>query len=399
MTVAPSETFCIYPWIHLYINPDGSVLPCCVADYSKHMGNVRHNSIEQIWNNEKYKSMRQKMMRGRKCEECSGCYAVEAAGNQSTRQAKNKQYSHLINLINKTNANGSMPELTLRHFDVRWSNICNFKCRSCSSTYSSTWAQEDNAQGANKPIHIIAGGVDNDDLYNQFLPHFSNIETFYFAGGEPLLTDKHYDILEHLITNGKANVKIEYNTNLSNLTYKGKSVLELWNKFLDIQVFASLDSYGTRAEYIRAGTDWKLIENNIKQIKEKCPHVKLNSSSVISSFNVNTIPEFLDYLFDNNLFDRDTYSPSFYNIINPSFYSFNILPDNLKVKIVEKLQNSIMKYNRHIRKEIISVINNLSNSNYSQELHNQFLKTTKHYDSIRKQNFLKTFPELMELER
>jgi hypothetical protein len=58
-----------------------------------------------------------------------------------------------------------------------------------------------------------------------------------------------------------------------------------------------------------------------------------------------------------------------------------------------------MKYNRHIRKEIISVINNLSNSNYSQELHDQFLKTTKHYDSIRKQNFLKTFPELMELER
>ena len=381
----------------MYVNPDGSVLPCCVADYSKHMGNVRHNNIEQIWNNDKYKSMRQKMLRGRKCEECEGCYAVESAGNQSTRQAKNKQYAHLINLINKTHANGSMPEMTLRHFDVRWSNICNFKCRSCSSTYSSTWAQEDNAQGANKPIHIIAGGVDNDNLYEQFLPHFSDIETFYFAGGEPLLTDKHYDILEHLIKQGKANVQIEYNTNLSNLAYKGKSVLDLWNRFSNIQVFASLDSYGSRAEYIRAGTDWELIKSNIKNIREKCPHVKLNSSSVISAFNVSTIPEFLDHLFDNELFDRENYNPSFYNIINPNFYSFNILTDSIKNNIVNKLQGSMMNYNRHIKREIQGVINNLQNSTYSKKLHEQFLKTTKHYDSIRQQKFAETFPELKEL--
>ena len=54
-------------------------------------------------------------------------------------------------------------------------NICNFKCRSCSSTYSSTWAQEDNAQGEKKPIFILADGNDNDKLYNQFLKntHFT----------------------------------------------------------------------------------------------------------------------------------------------------------------------------------------------------------------------------------
>lgn len=382
----------------MYVNPDGSVLPCCVADYSKHMGNVRHNTVEQIWNNDKYRSMRQKMLRGRKCEECSGCYAVESAGNQSTRQAKNKQYAHLLKLINNTNANGSLSELTLRHFDVRWSNICNFKCRSCSSTYSSTWAQEDNSLGANKPVHIIAGGIDNDNLYKQFLPHFAEIETFYFAGGEPLLTDKHYDILEHLIKEGRTDVQIEYNTNLSNLKYKDKSVLDLWNKFTNIQVFASLDSFGSRAEYIRSGTDWNLIESNIKSIKENCPHVRLNSSSVISLFNVNTIPEFLDYLFDKELFDENNYNPSFYNIINPSFYSFNAIPDELKNSTINKLEKKLLMYNRHIRKEIIGVINNLKSSNHDIKLQEQFIKTTDHYDSIRKQNFESTFPELKNLK-
>ena len=47
-----NKSFCIYPWIHMYVNPDGSVLPCCVGEYDKHLGNVRENTIEEIWNND-----------------------------------------------------------------------------------------------------------------------------------------------------------------------------------------------------------------------------------------------------------------------------------------------------------------------------------------------------------
>lgn len=387
-----SKTICIYPWIHIYANPDGSVLPCCVADHHKHLGNVRENTLEEIWNGEKYKAIRKKMIAGERCEECRGCYQQEDNGVESVRQSKNLVYEKYFDLVSKTNEDGSLDEMTLRHFDIRWSNICNFKCLSCSSTYSSTWATEDNAHGANKPVYIIAGGTDNDNLYIQFEPHFKNIETFYFAGGEPLITDKHYNILEHLIKIGRTDVKLEYNTNLSALKYKNKSVIDLWKQFSNIQVHASIDSWGDRAEYIREGTVWKDIEENILKIKNEVPHVHLNTGSVISVFNVYTIPEFIDYMIERGLFDKSSYSPFFYNIINPEHYSANVLDDNLKNLILNKLYS--VDYGDKINSQIDKVISYIKNSNYNPSLREEFLKNTNYYDHIRNRNFLETFPEL-----
>ena len=387
-----SKTICIYPWIHIYANPNGSVLPCCVADPHKHMGNVRDNTIEEIWNGDQYKTMRQKMLAGERCEECSGCYRQEDSGIESIRQGKNKTYSEHMHLINDTNPDGSLSAMTLKHFDIRWSNICNFKCRSCSSTYSSTWAQEDNANGHNKPVYIIAGGDNNDTLYDQFVPHFADIETFYFAGGEPLVTDKHYDILEHLISIGRTDVKIEYNTNLSILKYKQKSVIDLWKHFSNVLVRASIDSWGERAEFIREGTEWAVIENNIRTIQKEVPHVKLETGSVISVFNMYTIPEFLDYLFKNKLFNQQTYSPYFYNIITPEIFSADILDNNIKNLIINKL--SSVDYGEKINRQIQKVITYVKNSTYNPELKEQFLNSTFYFDNIRNRNFLETFPEL-----
>ena len=391
-----SKTFCIYPWIHMYVNPDGSVLPCCVGHHHSHLGNVREKSVEEIWNDEPYKLMRKNMINGIQCKECVGCYKMEQSGVESVRQSKNKVYQEFVSLVDKTNPDGSLPTMDLKHFDVRWSNICNFKCRSCSSTYSSTWAQEDNAQGKSKPIYILAGGNDNDHLYDQFKPYLKGIKTFYFAGGEPLLTDKHYEILEHLIETGNTDVEIEYNTNLSNLVYKGKSVIDLWNKFSKVKVGASFDSWGDRAEYIREGTEWSKVVDNIMAIRQQAPHVELNTGSVISVFNITTIPEFLQYMIDNKLMVNGYY-PHFYNIINPDFYSVSVLPESVKEQIIKKLEKNSSSFNNHINKEIKKVISYLENSKYDKTLHEQFLSVTEYYDSIRNRKFAETFPELLEL--
>jgi hypothetical protein len=281
--------------------------------------------------------------------------------------------------------------MNLRYFDVRWSNICNFKCRSCSGTYSSSWATEEKRSN----VYIFAGGNSNDNLYEQFFPYLKDIEEFYFAGGEPLLTDKHYDILEYLISIGKTNVKLRYNTNLSSLTYKGKSVLNLWKHFPNVNIDASLDSWGNRAEYIREGTDWDLIERNIKNIQQNTPHVNLQINSVISVFNISTTAEFYSYLIDNNIFNKDTFYPNFYNLLNPDCYSVNVIPEELKITIKDKL-NSV-SISKNIDQKIQDIIKFLDSSSYNQKLHDQFIEKTKYYDSIRNRNFAKTFPEISNL--
>ena len=78
--VMTSKTFCILPWIHTYVNPDGSVLPCCIGDYAQHLGNVQQSKVIEIWNSEKYQNMRQKMLSGERCTECVACYNNEDAG-------------------------------------------------------------------------------------------------------------------------------------------------------------------------------------------------------------------------------------------------------------------------------------------------------------------------------
>ena len=368
------------------MNPDGSALPCCVADHHSHMGNVRTNTIKEIWNSEQYKTMRLNMLNGTPCNECKGCYSNEEKNLLSTRQNVNDRYSQHIPLADLTNEDGSLDEMHLKHFDVRWSNICNFKCRSCSHTYSSSWAKED---GLDK-IYIFAGGNDNDLLYNQFEPYFKNIETFYFAGGEPLLTDKHYEILEYLIENDKTDVLLDYNTNLSKLTYKNKNILDLWKKFKNVKIHASVDSYGDRAEYIREGTDWNTIKNNLLTVKEVTPHVQLQTGSVISAFNLFTIPEFLDEM--KEIFGN-SYSPFFYTIINPDYYSADVLDDSFKNLLLKKLMD-YQPFNTGVQLEVEKVIQYIKKSTYNEQLKETFIQHNLHYDKKRNRNFAETFPEL-----
>ena len=394
MTAEPSNTFCVLPWIHIYANPDGSVLPCCVAEHHIHMGNVQENSLIEIWNNDKYRELRTNMLTGQRSTQCSSCYRSEDRGVKSVRQDFNKRFDKYIGYNKLTRPDGSLAEMSLRYFDVRWSNICNFKCRSCSSTYSSSWATEDNQNGNNKKVFIFAGGPSNDLLYYQFLPHFENIEEFYFAGGEPLLTDKHYDILNHLIKIGRTDVKLTYNTNLSNLKYKNQSVIDLWKQFKQVEVYASLDSWGPRAEYIREGTEWAVIEDNIKTIRRELPNLNLQMSSVISAFNLYTLTDFLDYLFENKIFSVEKFWPSFYNIMNPYYYSSQIFDDAEKAKIVKKLSSK--SYGRYLDSQIANVINYVNNGNYDPGLKTKFKIETKNFDQIRNRDFESTFPELKD---
>jgi len=387
-----SDTFCILPWIHFYANPDGSVIPCCIADHHLHLGNLRQNSIEDIWNNDRFKNLRKNMLEGKRCEECKACYHAEDSNNTSTRQYYNKKFKKFLYLKDHTDSDGYLKQLKLVYFDIRWSNICNFKCRSCSGTYSSSWATEDVKHGRKRPVYINAGGENNDDLYNQLTPHFKDMEEIYFAGGEPLLTDKHFQMLDYLLENNLTNTELRYNTNLSVLAYKNKSIIEYWKHFKNVNVYVSLDSWGDRAEYIREGTVWNDIVNNLKEIKINLPHVSLQSHTVVSCFNVITFLDFLDYLLDNSLFSLSDFYPTTYNLINPEFYSFNILNDDIKTSIIKKLNSR--NYNEHINRQIETIVHGLEKSTYDNNLRNTFIKTTNYYDKIRDRNFAKTFPEL-----
>ena len=70
-----ASQYCEYPWLSLTVMADGNVVPCTQVSNSEIvLGNVNQNSLEEIWNGEKYKEFRKMHVtgnfpKGHKCKE------------------------------------------------------------------------------------------------------------------------------------------------------------------------------------------------------------------------------------------------------------------------------------------------------------------------------------------
>jgi radical SAM protein with 4Fe4S-binding SPASM domain len=137
----PSATFCIMPWIHIYIDQQGRVGPCCEFESSNLLTDVRRIPIKQIPNSAEYQKLRLAMLAGEKPASCKNCWKREAEGLPSLRQGFTNKFKQFI--VPHTDEDGTI-DFKLRYVDARLSNLCNLKCRMCSGTYSSSIAQEEN---------------------------------------------------------------------------------------------------------------------------------------------------------------------------------------------------------------------------------------------------------------
>jgi hypothetical protein len=109
----------------------------------------------------------------------------------------------------------------------------------------------------------------------------------------------------------------------------------------------------------------------------------------ISLLNIWSVPEILEE-------HRNNFSNfgSYLNLVHwPNYFNLNIMPDDVKVKVIDRLE-SIPKYHDMMwYHHIPGVINFIRNGTYNQQLWNEFLTKIKTHDMYRGQDFSKTFPE------
>jgi radical SAM protein with 4Fe4S-binding SPASM domain len=396
-----NKTFCMFPWIHLYVNTDGEAYPCCTTLYEYPIGNVREQTINELWNSEKLKEVRKKLLAGERVDGCANCYKHESTGGggYSFRNFANNQFGHQYDLVSQTDENGYLPGMHLKYFDVRFSNLCNFKCRTCGDLFSSTWAAESYKQGYGQYPGVTHASNNDPSLLEQFKPHLGNLEMLYFAGGEPLMTPEHYEILQFLIENNSLDLTIRYNSNCSKLRFKDINVIDLWNKFNKVELYGSLDSYGTRAEYMRNGTEWSTILSNLKEVRDTSKNTSISFNCVVSVFNILTLTEFLEHLHEENLINWETTSCSFYKLINPEYYNLNnLLSLELRKQAKRKLGRWLQTVQdgpiRHGAQDIYHFID--TENEPDQEIQKKFKEMTQHFDKIRSESLVNTFPELRE---
>ncbi len=439
-----SKTFCMYPWIHIHAFPSGEAYPCCHAETAHSMGNCRNKSLEEIFYDKPLQQLRHDLLNDIPNPACGRCYEQERMGLFSGRRSANKHHGHNIKKIYDN-------PFELTYWDIRFSNLCNLSCRTCGDIFSSSWYQDQqklveslfvesyydiadpswpkitsvndyknlpdnirnecqNIHGLRIPYQLIkekdknAGpltyaGRWETDMWEQLEPHLDHVEQIYFAGGEPLLMEEHYNILEELVRRERFDVHLIYNTNFTHTKLKTRSVFDYWKLFKKVSVGASLDGEGARAEYIRNGTNWDTVLRNRQEMLEKCPEIDFYISATLSILNALHLPDFHRSWVDQKLIRPQDFNV---NILQgPADYRIDIAPKAYKEKIRQKYLDHLewLKPFDHLQRATVgysSALNFLNNDNSS--LLPEFWKKTHRLDKIRNQNVLDFLPELKELQ-
>ena len=395
-----SDTFCMLPWIHLHAWPDGRAYPCCLGKAEHPVGNFKEKSMKEIWNDEPMRQMRRNMLEDRPCAECGDCYEQESAGFASMRNNSNKNFAQHIDLIDQTLPDGTLPDMKLHYWDVRFSNICNLKCRSCGSIFSSRWYDDDiKLWGKELRPRVQFAGRHEEDVWEQMQEHIPHLDQIYFAGGEPLIMEEHNRILKLLIEKGNTNVRLIYNTNLTELRFKKESVIDLWKHFSNVCVAASLDDMGERAAVIRSGTKWDDVEQNIRDIKRECPHIDFMISPTLSLMNIWNFVKYHRYMIDQGFIEPKDFN---LNILQgPINYRIDLLPAELKQRFKKEFEDHIewLSPRDPIQRAVggfqaaIAFMMSTDNSHMLPE----FWKTVMDLDWARNESLEEVVPELSEI--
>lgn len=402
--LSESKSFCIYPWIHMHAWPTGQAYPCCHATHSPVYGNTREQSLKEIWNGEGMRQLRLDMLAERPNETCAKCYEQEQSGFFSGRQSANKHHGHMIHRIQETKDDGSYDQFHMTYWDIRYSNLCNLRCRSCGHIFSSSWhADQSKLAGgdwaAKHPVLNYAGRTETD-IWEQLVDHIDYVEQIYFAGGEPLMMEEHYNILEELERRGRFDVRLIYNTNFTQVKLKDRYVFDYWKKFENVAVGASLDAMGPHAEYIRKGTDWKVVQRNREMMLQTCPEVDFYISPTLSIMNALHLPDFHKDWVEKGLLKPQDLNV---NILqDPEVYRIDIAPLAMKEKIKDKLEKHLewLRPMDRLNRATVgfeSAINFMMSTDNSR-LIPAFWAKTKQLDAIRNENVLDVIPELVDLK-
>lgn len=388
------------PWVSLNVEPDGNVRTCCMTHAD--IGNLRESTLAEIWNQEGMRRLRLDMLAGRENPNCSQCYELERSEVCSARDVK--KFINHFDLVKRTKPDGTVENLNLAFWDIKFSNLCNLRCRYCTPCRSTSWHEEAVALGWIDPrVPALRTPTRNPaELWAQLEQALPSVEEIYFSGGEPLMAEEHYKVLKALIERRMFHVRLRYNTNFSVTRFRDDDVMRLWDRFEDVRVCASLDASGRRGEYIRKGLDWDQVVANRERMFEDCPRARFEIDAAITAMNVLHFPDFFEDWVAKGFVDPA--QPTGMPLRDPAEHRIQILPRHLKDAALERYERMIERLeSRHGREAVGGTVSRFRGMlqfmmarDMSDHL-DQFREITRALDRSRGENFPEIFPELAGL--
>lgn len=363
------DTICPLPWMHLEISMSGEIRPCCV--YSTRVGNVKDDSLNFTFYNNKMSALRNEFLMGQRPSGCRHCWILENKGLSSNR-------TWHMDLLKKQLLTTDLENPTIKSLDIKPGNTCNFKCRICNPMNSSLFEQESN-KIQNIAVKRYNWAEENSEVMNEIfdlLPNLTNIDMY---GGEPFLIKPLKKLIKQAADLGYAEqMRLHYNSNGS---IYPSDLIEHWKKFKHIDIQFSIDNVGSRFELERGGS-WQEVESNIKKLLAlNLTNVNISIMPAISIMNIFYIDQLLEWAYSLGLPVNPLY------VSNPSGFDLKNLTGNAKQIIVNKFKDHTWPE----LKNILAHIKSIPDSNG-----HEFTKLCRHFDSIRNQNFSISHSEIAE---
>ena len=185
-----NKSFCILPFIHFNGYMDGKAKPCCDSQVKFNDIDLNTMEIDDAFNSNEYKKLRMDMLNDIQNPACKACYDLENQNINSSRLKWNEHHKDKLKKLDKSYFSKKSFKGNVKpdyiSLDLRPSNICNFKCRTCNDGFSSKWQEEkaDFYKVNENTLYFGKEKLSNINKVNFKLNEDSmkNIEILYFDG-------------------------------------------------------------------------------------------------------------------------------------------------------------------------------------------------------------------------
>lgn len=358
-----SPSLCLAKWYQSSINlKAGTTQSChhCLPDKIDSGALSKDPSL--LHNSDQKRKARKQMLIGEQPEECNYCWRIERSSNHySDRSYKSMQdwaWDSRSEVIDKKNV-----KVNPTYLEVAFDNKCNFKCVYCSPSASSKWENEVSQFGPIPQAHynhndieelkaatsasIPAGSPYLEAFWKWWPELYPKLRTFRVTGGEPLLSDEFWRVLDWIEDSPRKDLEFAVNTNLGVPSFLVTRLIEKINilnkKIKKIKIYTSYESAGEQCEYIRHGMKFDSFFKNINRVLEESSA----DFSVMATINILSVPGFVRFI-DSIIGLRQRYNISGHPtriefmltyLRHPSALDFRILPRDIKEFYIDQWRN------------------------------------------------------------
>lgn len=262
---------CKAPFFYIEVFGDGEVYNCCPSYIKYSIGNIYKNSIEEIWNSDKAKTIRKQILSNN-----YSCCHTELCANNSNPALKELEYVSLDGIEFKEEM--SLPKFVKFCHDFE----CNVHCITCRKNI---------ACQSKKELERL-----NSEIDKYYLPLLKNAETVCMNGVGDCLASRHGRVLLKRIAETYPKIKFDLHTNGLLCNEKILKELGILDRLSVVEISLHASTKETYDKIV-LGSDWNRVIKNIEWLVDLKKQGKIDDLLlffVVDNINYREMPDFVE---------------------------------------------------------------------------------------------------------